>query len=82
MNEVLDIEAPAETVPEMFRDAPRAVEFNKLRKRLVRLTRDTPLDDGLALERTLFLDLLVSDEGFALMSKMNDENPRVEMGLE
>ncbi len=43
-------------------------------KRLVRGTPETPLADGLALERTLFLDLLVSDEGLALMSKMNAEN--------
>jgi enoyl-CoA hydratase len=42
-------------------------------KRLVRLTPETPLEDGLALERTLFLDTLVSDDGFRLMSKMNDE---------
>ncbi|MEO8538536.1 MAG: enoyl-CoA hydratase/isomerase family protein [bacterium] len=43
-------------------------------KRLVRGTPETPLADGLALERTLFLDLLVSDEGLELMSKMNAEN--------
>lgn len=40
-------------------------------KRLVRLTPETPLAQGLALERTLFLDLLVSDEGLELMSRMN-----------
>ncbi len=43
-------------------------------KRLVRGTPETPLADGLALERTLFLDLLVSDEGLERMSKMNAEN--------
>ena len=43
-------------------------------KRLVRGTPETPLADGLALERTLFLDLLVSDEGLELMSKMNAGN--------
>ena len=42
-------------------------------KRLVRMTPETSLEDGLALERTLFLDTLVSDDGFRLMSKMNDE---------
>jgi len=42
-------------------------------KRLVRMTPETPLAEGLALERTLFLDLLVSDEGYRLMSRMNDE---------
>jgi enoyl-CoA hydratase len=41
-------------------------------KRLVRMARETPLDEGLALERTLFLDLMVSDEANALMAKMND----------
>ena len=43
-------------------------------KRLVRGTPETPLADGLALERTLFLDLLVSDEGLELMSRMNAGN--------
>lgn len=43
-------------------------------KRLVRGTPETPLADGLALERTLFLDLLVSDEALELMSKMNAGN--------
>jgi enoyl-CoA hydratase len=42
-------------------------------KRLVRGTPETPLDDGLALERTLFLDLLVSDAGLELMARMNAE---------
>lgn len=42
-------------------------------KRLVRSARETPLDEGLALERTLFLDTLVSDDGFNLMAKMNAE---------
>jgi enoyl-CoA hydratase len=43
-------------------------------KRLVRMTPETPLADGLALERTLFMDTLVSDDGLRLMSKMNAEN--------
>lgn len=41
-------------------------------KRLVRSAIATPLDDGLALERTLFLDLLVSDEAVRLMHQMNE----------
>ncbi len=40
-------------------------------KRLVRMATATPLDDGLALERTLFLELLVSDSAYDLMGKMN-----------
>jgi tRNA 2-thiocytidine biosynthesis protein TtcA len=40
MNEILDIEAETEGTHPMFRDAPRTVEFNKLRKRLIRLTRE------------------------------------------
>ncbi len=40
-------------------------------KRLLRMATATPLDDGLALERTLFLDLLVSDSAYELMGKMN-----------
>jgi len=43
-------------------------------KRLVRGATATPLDDGLALERTLFLDLLVSDDGLRLMHQMNEGN--------
>src|SRR5689334_13359865 len=40
MNEMLEIEAEDASAPQMFRDAPRTVEFNKLRKRLIRLTRE------------------------------------------
>jgi enoyl-CoA hydratase len=43
-------------------------------KRLVRSATETPLDEGLSLERTLFLDLLVSDDGFRLMHAMNEGN--------
>ena len=43
-------------------------------KRLVRLSAESTLDEGLALERTLFLDLMVTDDAFRLMSRMNDEN--------
>jgi enoyl-CoA hydratase len=43
-------------------------------KRLVRQTPETPLEAGLALERTLFLDTMVSDDGFRLMSKMNEQD--------
>ncbi|HVY57958.1 MAG TPA: tRNA 2-thiocytidine(32) synthetase TtcA, partial [Xanthobacteraceae bacterium] len=45
MNEIIapealaEAEASAETHP-MFRDVPQNVEFNKLRKRLIRLTRE------------------------------------------
>jgi enoyl-CoA hydratase len=42
-------------------------------KRLVRMAVESPLQEGLALERTLFLDTLVSDDGLNLMSKMNAE---------
>jgi enoyl-CoA hydratase len=41
-------------------------------KRLVRAANATPLDEGLALERTLFLDLLVSDDALRLMQQMNE----------
>ncbi|MEO9254072.1 MAG: enoyl-CoA hydratase/isomerase family protein [Tepidiformaceae bacterium] len=40
-------------------------------KRLVRNATATPLDEGLALERTLFLDLLISDDAAGLMRQMN-----------
>ena len=45
MNEIVPPElmedgAEAQDILPMFRDAPRSVEFNKLRKRLVRLTRE------------------------------------------
>ena len=41
-------------------------------KRLVRAAVGTPLDEGLARERTLFLDVLVSDAALALMHEMNE----------
>jgi tRNA 2-thiocytidine biosynthesis protein TtcA len=40
LEEVRPAEGEAEDVLAMFRAAPRSVEFNKLRKRLVRLTRE------------------------------------------
>ena len=43
-------------------------------KRLVRGSPETPLDEGLALERTLFLDLMTTDDAHRLMAKMNDED--------
>jgi enoyl-CoA hydratase len=43
-------------------------------KRLVRGARDTSLGEGLALERQLFLDLMLTDEALALMSRMNAED--------
>ena len=42
-------------------------------KRLVRGTQETSLAEGLALERTLFLDLMVSDEAIQRMARMNVE---------
>jgi enoyl-CoA hydratase len=40
-------------------------------KRLARSAVSTPLEDGLALERTLFMDLLVSGAALELMTRMN-----------
>ena len=42
-------------------------------KRLVRGAQDTPMQEGLALERTLFLDLMVRDEAIERMTRMNAE---------
>jgi enoyl-CoA hydratase len=39
-------------------------------KRLLRASYETPLAEGLAMERTLFLDLLTSDEAVELMRRM------------
>ncbi len=41
-------------------------------KRLIRQEAEKPLEDGLVMERTLFLDLLVSDDANKLMKRMND----------
>ena len=41
-------------------------------KRLIRNEAEKPLEDGLTMERTLFLDLLVSDDANKLMKRMND----------
>ncbi|MEX0782832.1 MAG: enoyl-CoA hydratase-related protein [Dehalococcoidia bacterium] len=40
-------------------------------KKLARSAVSTPLEDGLALERTLFMDLLVSTSALDLMTRMN-----------
>ena len=40
-------------------------------KRLIRVEAEKPLEDGLTMERTLFLDLLVSDDANKLMKRMN-----------
>lgn len=40
-------------------------------KRLIRQEAEKPLEDGLIIERTLFLDLLVSDDASKLMKRMN-----------
>jgi enoyl-CoA hydratase len=40
-------------------------------KRLIRMAATTPLDEGLAQERALFLDLLIRDEALQLMQEMN-----------
>ena len=45
---------------------PRAVAYIK---HLVRSAAETPLADGLARERTLFMDLAVSDDGHRLMAE-------------
>ncbi|MBT7667610.1 MAG: enoyl-CoA hydratase/isomerase family protein, partial [Rhodospirillaceae bacterium] len=41
-------------------------------KRLLRIELDKPLEEGLIMEKTLFLDLLVSDDASKLMKRMND----------
>ncbi len=43
-------------------------------KRLIRQEAEKPLEDGLTMERTLFLDLLVSDDANKLMKRMNNGN--------
>jgi len=43
-------------------------------KRLIRGAADSALDEGLALERTLFLDLLVREEAIRRMARMNAED--------
>lgn len=57
-----------EHATELARKSPLAVRHIK---QLVRTATETPLADGLAQERTLFLDLMVSDEAYNLMSQMN-----------
>ena len=54
---------------ELAHKAPLAIAHIK---RLVRSSIETPLSQGLALERTLFLDLLVSDDALRLMTEMNE----------
>lgn len=53
---------------DLCRKSPLAVRHIK---ELVRTATETPLNEGLARERTLFLDLLVSNEARSLMHDMN-----------
>lgn len=63
--------ARAETVArEIARQPAQAIRHIK---RLIRGAQDTPMQEGLALERTLFLDLLVRDEAIERMARMNSE---------
>jgi enoyl-CoA hydratase len=41
-------------------------------KRLVRAAHTTDIDNGLAMERTLFCDLMVNEDGIRLMKQMNN----------
>ncbi|MEP7216788.1 MAG: enoyl-CoA hydratase-related protein [Anaerolineaceae bacterium] len=73
---VQEVTPPGEVLPralaiaeELADKAPLAVAHIK---RLVRMSAETPLAQGLALERTLFLDLLVSDDALRLMTEMNE----------
>ncbi|MDA1099269.1 MAG: enoyl-CoA hydratase/isomerase family protein [Proteobacteria bacterium] len=43
-------------------------------KRLLRTELEKPLEEGLTMERTLFLDCLVSDDAHKLMKRMNDSD--------
>lgn len=56
---------------EFLAKSPRAVAHIK---RLIRQEAAGPLQDGLVMERTLFLDLLVSDEGLERMQRMNRDD--------
>ncbi len=58
-----------EVAEELAAKAPLAVAHIK---RLVRAAAETPLAEGMAMERTLFLDLLVRDEALRLMTEMNE----------
>lgn len=51
-------------------------------KRLVRGTMDPPTAEDLALERTLFMDTLVSDDAARLMAKMNGPGGDIRTNLE
>ena len=47
--------------------------FHTLFKRLVRNATDTPLAQGLVLERNLFMKLCVSDQGLARMRSYEEK---------
>ena len=52
-----------------LRDLSMSAFFVPVIKRLVRSAAETPLSQGLAHERTLFMDLAVSDDGPRLMGE-------------
>lgn len=58
-----------EYAEDLCRKSPLAIRHIK---ELVRTATETPLNEGLARERTLFLDLLVSNDARRLMHDMNE----------
>ena len=64
----LVVDRALEYASELGRKSPLATRHIK---ELVRTATDMSINDGLQKERTLFLDLLVSDEALDLMSQMN-----------
>lgn len=64
---------------ELAKKPPRAVAHIK---RLVRGTMDPPSAADLGLERTLFLDLVTSDDAIRLMTKMNAPGGDIRTNLE
>jgi enoyl-CoA hydratase len=67
----LALERAHQLAAELAALPPRAVGHIK---RLVRATATATRDEGLALERTLFLDLLLSDEALERMARMNADD--------
>ncbi len=60
-----------ELARELAGKAPKAVAHIK---RLIRWEAERPFSEALPLERTLFLDLLVSDDAIRLMTRMNHDD--------
>ncbi len=65
-------------VPKVYRSTPESVVYIK---RLVRNATETPLTQGLALERNLFLKLCITEPALARMRSYEEQKNHLAVAL-